>query len=184
MKSASGLLLCALLLPGLACAQDGTFTPDWDIRPVLKEIAAHAGRLAEALDKLNTAAWVSKGAPDAYPAQVKSTRAQAVALSGDALALSNDPEKLPDALKAFFRLQSVEFTLGSLENAARKYQTAAAADSLTSLAAENGANRERFQQYIVELARRRDEEYQIMDHEAQRCRESLSRQAPTARKGK
>jgi hypothetical protein len=89
------------------------------------------------------------------------------------------------ALKAFFRMQSVEFALGSLENAARKYQTAAAADSLTSLAAENGANRERFQQYIVELARRREEEYQIMDHEAQRCREILSRQPPAAaRKGK
>jgi PAS domain S-box-containing protein len=53
---------------------------------------------------------------------------------------------------------------------------------LTSLAGENGANRERFQRYIVDLAAQREQEYQIMDHEAQRCRDMLLRQPPPAKK--
>ena len=49
-------------------------------------------------------------------------------------------------------------------------------------AAENGANRERFQHYIVELAAEHEQEYAIMDHEAQHCRGMLAKQPAAARK--
>ena len=39
------LLLLACVRLSCAPAQDPGFTPEWDIRPVLKEIAAHAQRL-------------------------------------------------------------------------------------------------------------------------------------------
>jgi hypothetical protein len=41
-------------------------TPEWDMRVVLKEIAAHSKRLLPVLDKVNPAAWTVKDAPDAY----------------------------------------------------------------------------------------------------------------------
>lgn len=42
--------------------------------------------------------------------------------------------------------------------------------------AENTANRERLQRYILELAAAREQEFRVADAEAQRCRQSLSRQ--------
>jgi hypothetical protein len=171
-------LLPVLLLAGCAQARPQTLTAEWDIRAVLKEIAAHAGRLVPVLDKADPAGWAEKGAPEAYVAQWKSARAQAQALAGDATELAQDPEKLPAALKTFFRMQSLEFMLGSLGEGIRRYQGPAVADALAGVAAENGANRERFQRYIVELAAQREQEYQIMDHEAQRCRGTISREAP------
>ena len=165
-----------------ANAQDAGFTPEWDMRPVLKEIAAHSKRLVPVLDKVNPSAWTVKGAPEAYLAQWKSTRAQAEALAGDALELSADPEKLSGALKTFFRMQSIEFSVASLADGVRKYQNPAMAELLISVAGENGANRERFQRYIVDLAAHREQEYQIMDYEAQRCRGMLLKQPPAAKK--
>ena len=145
---------------------------------MLKEIAAHAGRLVTVLDKADPAGWVQQEAAEAYVAQWKSARAQSQALAGDASELARDPEKLPAALKTFFRMQSLEFMLGSLGEGIRRYQGPPVADALAGVAAENGANRERFQRYIVELAAQREQEYQIMDHEAQRCRALLSQEAP------
>jgi hypothetical protein len=176
----SRLLLTAFAFAFSVQAQNQGLTAEWDIRAVLKEIAAHSTRLSTMLDQADPNAWVAKGAPDTYVAQWKSTRAQAQALAGEAGELGRDPEKLAPALQAFFRMQYLEFTLGSLQNGIRRYQSPALADELAGLAAENGANRERFQRYIVELAAQREQEYQIMDHEAQRCRGILARESQPA----
>lgn len=172
------LLWCVLAPLLLAQGQQNGLTPEWDIRAVLKEIAAHAGRLLPVLDQAAPEQWVAKGAAETYVAQWKSSKAQAQALSGDALELAKNPEKLSAALQVFFRMQSLEFNLNSLASGIRRYQNPAVADLLAGVAAENGANRERFQRYIVDLAAQREQEYQIMDHEAQRCRESLAKQPP------
>lgn len=179
----SRLLLAALAFVFSVPAQDQGLTPEWNIGAVLKEIATHSTRLATMLDRADPNAWVAKGAPETYVAQCQSTRAQAQALAGDVGELSRDPEKLAPALQAFFRMQYLGFTLGSVQDGIRRYQSPALADELASLAAENGANRDRFQRYIVELAAQREQEYQIMDHEAQRCRGILSREShPAPRK--
>lgn len=178
MRSIFRLLLPALAVIPLAYAQEQGFTAEWDIRAILKEISAHAGRLVPVLDKAEPARWMEKGAPDTYLSQWKTLKAQAQALSTEALELSRNPEKLSPALKTFFRMQSLEFMVGSFVDGIRKYQGPSLAQELAGLAAENGANRERFQRYIVELAAERQQEYEIMDHEAQRCRTILSNQAP------
>ena len=59
-----------------------------------------------------------------------------------------------------------------------KYQDPALAQSLASLTADNGANRDRFRTYIVNLARQREQECEIMDKEAQRCRAIVATQPP------
>jgi hypothetical protein len=181
MRTATRLFLAAGIVLGHAQAQTQAPAVQWDVRSILKEISEHAARLLPVLDTVNPASWANPGAPEAYESQWKSTRAQAQALQGDAAALIKNPEKLSESMKVFFRMQSVEFMLGSLGNGIRRYDNPAKADHLASIAAENGANRERFQQHVVELAARLEEEYEIMDYEAQRCRDIITRQPPAAK---
>jgi len=174
-------LLLASALATCVSAQDKGVEPDWDIRPVLKEIAVRAQRLVPALEKIDTKGMVQNGAPDTYAAQIDASKAQARALSAEALALANTPEKFSADLQAFFRMQSLE-NMQSIEDGLRKYWNPALADLLSKEMAGNGANRERFQRYIVDLAAEREQEYAIMDHEAQRCRGFLAKQPDAAPK--
>ncbi len=188
------LLACAAAL----CAQDASHQPpassqpsadtkppagleaDWEIAAVLREMGDHASRLMPLLDKIDVDAWVAKGASDTYAAQLKSSREQASAMAAGARALANNPTQLSAALELFFRIEALDTMLGSLEEGLRKYQSPADAQGLASLAAENGANRERFQRYIVNLAAEREREFQAMDREAQRCRGALTQAPPRA----
>jgi hypothetical protein len=170
----------ALLLAGAlaVCAygQEKGIEPEWDLRPVLKEIAAHAQRLLPVLDQIDAKGMVQNGAPETYASQINESKVQAKALATEALALANSPEKLSADLATFFRLQALERTLLSVEEGLRKYWNPALADLLSSQMAQNGPNRERFQHYIVDLAAEHEQEYTIMDHEAQRCRGALAKQ--------
>jgi hypothetical protein len=165
-----------VLAYGQPPAPDAGLLPDWDVRAVLEEMSAHAGRLLPVLDKVNAQAWVAKGASDTYVAQLKSSREQAQALAAGAKALAQNPEKLSVCLELYFRLAGLEDMLNSLADGIRRYQDPALAQSLASLSAENGANRNRFQVYIVNLADQREQECAIMDREAQRCRASIATQ--------
>jgi hypothetical protein len=155
----------------------------WEIAPVLQEISAHAGRVLPELDKLNAEAWVAQGASDTYSRQLESSKQQARAIVDAAKALAQNPEKLSASLELLFRIQALESMIGSLSEAVRKYQTPADAQALVGLSAENGANRERFQAYIVNLAAEREQDLIVMDREAQRCR-ALVTQTPPAKTGR
>jgi len=148
--------------------------PDWDIGVILQEMSAHAGRLLPVLDRIDVKAWLEKGASDTYAAQLQSSKDQARAFADGARDLARDPEKLSASLELLFRIQGLETMLGSLEEGVRKYQDPAVAQTLASLAAENGQNRDRFQRYIVNLAAEREQQFQVMDREAQRCRGILT----------
>ena len=65
-----------------------------------------------------------------------------------------NPETLSAELQVLFREQGLETLLGSVAEAMRKYQSADAAQELVALAAESGADRDRLQQYVVNLAAR------------------------------
>src|ERR1035438_5789885 len=156
------LLLAVALSMGIR-AQEKGIEPDWDIRPVLKEMAKN-------------------GAPDTYITQLNGSKVQAKALATEALALANSPDKLSADLATFFRMLSLEKTLFSIEEGIRKYWNPAVADLLNSQMAENGANRERFQRYILDLAATHEQECAVMDHEAQRCRGMLAKQPNAAPK--
>lgn len=186
MNSAfSKLALLGIAFSSSLYAQNNGLEPQWDIRNVLVGISAYAGRLLPMLNQIEPQTWLAKGAPDTYVAQWNSSKEQAKALESTALALSKDPEKLSAELEALFRINSLDNMLVSLEAGIRKYQNPAVAELLAGVAAENGANRERLQRYIVDLAADKEQQFQIMDHEAQRCRGILTRQdiAP-AKKGR
>ena len=183
LRSLAAGFFCALALTAQTKPIEQGMEPDWDIRPVLKEISAHAGRLLPIINQADPKAWVAKGAPEAYQTQWASLKAQTQALQQDASALSQNPEKLSDALKVFFRMQAIENMVTSLNQAIRKYQNSAVADQLASVSAENGLNRNRFERYIVDLAADREQQFNIMNDEAQRCRSILIQQ-PVSRKKK
>ena len=147
---------------------------EWDIAPVLQQIGAHASRLLPLLDRIDAPSWVAKGASDTYAAQLQYSKDQTKAIAAAARALARKPDNLSASLDLFFRIQGLETMLGSLVEGTRKYQSPAAAQELAALVAENGANRQRFERYIVNLAQERERDYQVMDQEAQRCRGALA----------
>ena len=176
-----GLILwsCAAALYGQAQPahqQPAGLEPDWDISVILQEMSAHAGRLLPVLDQIDVKAWFEKGASETYAAQLQSSKDQAKAFADGARDLARNPEKLSASLELLFRVQGLETMLGSLEEGVRKYQDPAVAQKLASLEAENGGNRDRFQKYIVNLAAEREQQFQVMDREAQRCRGILTTQ--------
>ncbi|HLY18582.1 MAG TPA: hypothetical protein VKR61_15225 [Bryobacteraceae bacterium] len=182
MRACSVAWLLTAVLAMCATAQDKGIEPDWDIRPVLKEIAGHAQRMIPTLEQIDAQGMAKNGAPDTYLTQLNESKVQAKALATEALALANSPEKLSADLATFFRMQSLEKTLFSIEEGIRKYWNPAIADLLNSQMAANGPNRDRFQRYILDLAATHEQECAVMDREAQRCRGMLAKQPPKTEK--
>jgi hypothetical protein len=145
---------------------------------VLKELADHAGRLLTALDKVDAEAWVQKGASDTYIAQLQSSKEQAKALGVEAKALAANPERLSALLQVLFRAHALDSMLPSLGDGARRYQSPFVAHDLATVSAEAGASRERIQRYVVNLASEQEQNLQVMDREAQRCRGVLTQAPP------
>lgn len=171
----NSFILCLAFGTSLPAQQSGVPT-QWDISKTLEAISVQANRLKPVLDQFQPQTWVSKGAPETYVTQWNASRTQAQALAAAAHDLSEAPDKLSSVLETYFRLQALEVMLGSLSEGIRKYQNPATADLLSGIVAENGANRERFKQYILELAVTKEQEFKVVDQEAQRCRENLSKQ--------
>jgi hypothetical protein len=164
--------------------QTAGLEPAWDMAPILLAIGDHSTRLLPVLAAVDVKAWVEKGASETYADQLQSSKDQAKALADGARAMARNPEKLSAALELFFRIEGLETMLASLEDGLRKYQGQQAAQQLASVAAEGGANRERLRRYIVNLAAQREQQFEVMDREAQRCRGILAQPAPPKTSGR
>jgi hypothetical protein len=174
------LFLCAAAALGQAQSPPPSagLEPSWDVAVILEEIGKNASALVPALGRFDANSWVAKGASDTYVTQLQSSRDQARAIADDARALAKNPERLAPALELFFRLEGLERMMLSVEDAARRYQSPQVAQNLASVYAEQGANRERFRRYIVNLAAERERQFNVMDKEAQRCRATLMASPP------
>ena len=162
---------------------DAGVASEWDARKLIDALSAQAQHLKPVVDQVQPAGWVSKGASETYVAQWNSTQAQLKYLIAASEAFSRQPERLPLGLEAYFRMQAVESTLGSLTEGVRKYQNPALASIMESVIAENSTNRDRLRQYLQDLATQKEQEFQVADREAQRCRAALLGQpAPKTKK--
>ena len=173
-------LLPFLILPlvvALPARSQGVAAP-WDISQTLTSLAEQSQRLLPILEQLTPEKWQAKGAPAAYTAQWRSARSEVGYLLGAAESMKKQPEKLTLGLETLFRLQSVEAQVNSLIEGVRRYQNPAVGDLLVSVVSANSANRDQLRQYITELAQTKEEEFQVVDREAQRCRGTLMRQPP------
>jgi hypothetical protein len=149
---------------------------EWDARKMIEALNAQAQHLKPVVDQVKPADWQSKGASETYVAQWNSAQAQLKYLIASSDAFARQPDRLPLGLDVYFRMQAVDSTLGSLTEGVRKYQNPALAFIMESVVAENGANRDRLRQYLQDLATQKEQEFQVADREAQRCRASLLRQ--------
>jgi len=182
------LIACAVALcaqtpsPQAPQSQQTGLETDWAIAAALQEIGVHATRLLPALKQIDARSWVDQGASETYAEQLQAAQDQTQALADGVKTLAKDPEKLSLALELYFRMQSIDSMLGSVEEGMRKYQNPASAQALVSLQAEAGPNRDRLQRYLVDLAAVREQQLHVMDQEAQRCRGTLT--APASKSGK
>jgi hypothetical protein len=164
----------ALLPPTQA---QGVSAP-WDISQTLSSLSEQTQRLTPVLDQLKPEQWEAKGAPAAYTSQWRNARSEVGYLLAAAQTLRKQPEKLTLALETLFRLQAVESQVNSLVDAVRRYQNPAVGDLLVSVVSANSTNRDQLRQYVSDLAQTKEQEFQIVDGEAQRCRGMLMRQPP------
>jgi hypothetical protein len=165
-----------LLASQLNAQQPNTsVSPVWDVRTDMTNLAAQIKRLQPMVEKIQPEKWVAQGAPSAYVKQMASLQTGMQYLLGSCEKLAHEPERLTAALDAYFRMQYVEVLINSLREGVRKYQSPDLAEILNGLVTETSNNKEKLRTHIVDLAAVREQEFAVMDQEAQRCRGMLSR---------
>lgn len=142
----------------------------WDLAKTLDSLVANANRLRPILEQVKPKEWVAKGAPEGYSDQHKLVMGQLRSVSYVASQLSKDPEKLTTALDLFFRIESLDLNLQSFSEGTRTYHNPAIAELMEGMRAEGAAAKSGLRDYVVELAANKEQEFKIVDNEAQKCR--------------
>jgi len=180
------LFLVGALLgaPGVLLAQSSGVSAEWDVRTMLDGLTLQTQHLKSVIGQVTTDGMAANGAPQTYISQGNTAQAELKYLLGSIDALAKQPERLPLALEAYFRMQAMESTLGSVFEGIRKYQNPALADLLQGIVNENSVNRDHLRQYIQDLAVQKEQEFAVADKEAQRCRGTIARQPGSTSKEK
>ena len=171
----SGSIVCLVFAGTLAAQQQAGMSNEWDVHKTLDAMASHFEQIAPLVDLANPRDWVANGAPETYIAQWNSCRSGLKAVVYDLRKLGRNPEKLTDSLEALFRVRALETLLSSFSDGLRKYHNPPMADMLNAVIGQN-ADRDRLQQYVLELAAEKEQAFRVADEEAQRCRGSIARQ--------
>lgn len=179
MRTLLPFLFLALVAAAQQPAPQPSTAPVWDTSKVVAAFSDQADRLKPILDRLTPQEWVSKGAPQAYVAQWESARKELDYVMQSAKSFENDPERLTLALDTYFRWQRLASDLASLVEGVRHYQNPAVGDLVVAVLGENSTNRDLLQQHITDLAAQKEQEYAVIDEEAQRCRGAIT--SPPAR---
>ena len=179
------LLPALFLVAGVAIGQTGQpsgVSSEWDVRKLLDSLDQEAQHLKPIIDQVKPEGWVAKGASGTYVAQWQAALAQLKYFLASSDGLARQPEKLTLALDTYFRMQAMETMVGSVLEGVRKYQNPALAVLMQNALAENSANRDRLRQYVQDLAEQKEQELQVANREAQRCRDALVRQPASSSK--
>ena len=154
----------------------GLETP-WDAQQIVAQVARNDDKLRPMLAKLNPQRWYDeKGAPSTYIAQWQEAQQQLRDVDVTTQTLQQKVDSLPAALDVYFRLEALETTTRSLNEGAQRYGDRSSADELGQFVAQNFTTRERFREYIKNLAQSTEANFKIADEEAQRCRAMISQQ--------
>jgi hypothetical protein len=149
----------------------------WTLRNILDDLLKDNEKLEPLLAQMNPQEWVAKkGASDVYIQQWQIAHTQLNEVLAASKVLSQKTESLPLALDDYFRLEALEFTSRSLQEAVTRYGDRFTADQLNGLIARNFSRRERFRDYIRDLAASSELNFKLADEEAQRCRGIISRE--------
>jgi hypothetical protein len=173
LKTFASILILSSTLA--AQKQNAGLSPDWDIRQDMTALAGQVRQLKTMLDKVKPEEWVAKGAPTAYVKQMATLQSGMQYLISSAEQVARDPQRLTTALDAYFRMESVDVLVNSLQEGLRKYQSPDLAGLINEVMVGNSNNREKLRMHIVDLAAVREQEFQVVDQEAQRCRSAILR---------
>ena len=176
--------LLSIVAPGAWAQSSGAsaaagLPPDWEVRQQLADLVSQTDRLAPLIKQIDPSKW--EGVSDAYRAQQTRLLNQIQYVSQVVAALARQPDRMTLALDVYFRLQTVESLVLSFTDGIRRYQNPAVADLLASLTNETAASRERLREYVKELVAMREQERDVLEKEAQRCRSMPPRVLPTAK---
>ena len=157
----------------------------WDLRNILTTLVKDNEQLKLLIGQLKPQQWYDqKGAPSTYIVQWTTAQRQVNDVVIASRLLSQNTESLSQALDAYFRLEALETSARSLDEGAHKYGDRATADKLSELIARNFSNRERFRDYLRDLATSKEQDFKIADAEAQRCRGMISKEPPAVSRTK
>ena len=149
----------------------------WTLRVILDELLKDNEKLEPLLAQMNPQEWFAKkGASDVYIQQWQTAHIQLKDFMATSKLLAQKTENLPLALDDYFRLEALEVTSRSLLEAVSRYGDRFTADQLNGLIARNFSRRERFRDYLRDLAASSEQEFKLADEEAQRCRGIISRE--------
>jgi len=149
----------------------------WDLQNILSALVKDNEQLKPLILQLNPQQWYDqKGAPSTYIPQWTTAQRQVNDVVIASRLLSQNTESLSLALDTYFRMEALETTARSLDEGAHKYGDRATADKLSELIAHNFSNRERFRDYLRDLATSKEQNFKIADAEAQRCRGMISKE--------
>jgi hypothetical protein len=169
---------------GVYAQQAPALADEQQLAALFRGISAHSAKLLPLLDQVRAKEWIEKGAPDTYATQLASLKQQIGAINSEMETLAGNPDKMQDSLKALFRVQTLHRSLDSVMGGLRKYQNPALADLIQAVALEDQEDLGKLQEHILEIANQREQEYLVVDHEAQRCRSVISREPAPQRKSK
>lgn len=154
----------------------------WGVKKILDDLLKDNEKLTPLLNQMNPQEWASKkGASPVYVTQLQAARQQLNDVLTTSRLLAQKTDNLTLALDDYFRLEALEVTTRSLAEATLKYGDRFTADQLNGLIARNFGARERFRDYIRDLAGSAEQNFKAADAEAQRCRGMISRE-PAAKK--
>src|SRR6478672_12791181 len=103
----------------------GGVETEWDLQKLLGAVSAGTRRMKPIMDRSSPEAWRDSQAAQSYIPQWKAAQSELQYLDITAEKLAKEPERLPVALEAFFRLQALENSVSSLIEGIRKYQNPA-----------------------------------------------------------
>ncbi len=170
------LAAVVVLVPGRALGQNlaqssSGVAASWVTAENIATFADHANRMKPLLERLDPQQWVAEGAPDVYVGQHQNVLRELAYLTDAAELFQRQPERLTAALDTYFRFESLEWRMESLIEGVRRYENPAIGDLILAELKSNSANRDQLRQYITELASQKEDEFRVVDNEAQRCRD-------------
>ena len=166
--------------PASAVADPGGVAPEWDVRARLVQLAKHTQALEPVLAQIRPDNWAKKGASPTYADQARSVRSLVLHVIASSRRLAEQPERLSPALETLFRIEALEQLSASLAEGILRYQDAGLASRFIELMASISGSRELLRQHTLDVASMREEEYEVLSAEAQRCRGNLLRGGATS----
>jgi hypothetical protein len=160
------MLIFLMLLQSLA--------PNWDTPQLFTALINANVKLQPVLKQIHPNEW--KDAPASYQDLWQGAVKANQALQTHAAAVAKTPDNLAESLRLLEEVRDLNESMLQLSAGVRQYQNPSLADLIDGMLAEAKPARDAYSQRVLDLAAQREEQCDVADHEAQRCRAQLSNQ--------